>query len=191
MSWIHLQRNNFSFSKTCSRRLQKVFAGRLKTSSRRPQDLLKTSLRGCLADMSWRRLWRQKTVALKMSSRCLQDIFTTSSPRRMFAGIGYSMLYFCNVNTLYVAKIKRRILQRRRVTYLLTFLCICNRFLRELYINKANATWKLKYRIPQWVLWNCMEQNFQQLVKYRKEKLWKLWNRLSWNTISGNSNLFN
>ena len=36
--------------------------------------------------MSWSRLGRHKNVTLKTSSRRLQDVFSTSSPRRMFAG---------------------------------------------------------------------------------------------------------
>ena len=53
---------------------------------RRLQDVFKTpSIRVCNTS-SWRRLERQKNVTLKMSSRHLQDIFSTSSPRRMFAG---------------------------------------------------------------------------------------------------------
>ena len=58
------------------------------------QDLLKTSLRrvcktSCnyIFKTSSRHLGRQKNVTLKTSSRRLQDVFSTSSPRRMFAGL--------------------------------------------------------------------------------------------------------
>ena len=73
-----LQRNNFSSSKTSSRRLQDVF----KTFSRRLLRCLSDVLQLCLQDV----LEDKKNVALKTSSRRLQDVFSTSSPRRMFAG---------------------------------------------------------------------------------------------------------
>ena len=50
------------------------------------EDVFKTFLRRCLPIMSWRPLGRQKNVTLKMSSICLQELFSKSSPRRMFAG---------------------------------------------------------------------------------------------------------
>ena len=63
------------------------------------QDVLKTCLQDvlqlCLQDvfkMSSRRLGRQKNVTLKRSSRRLQDVFSTFSPRRMFAGYGALIL---------------------------------------------------------------------------------------------------
>ena len=72
--------------KTSSRRLQNIFQDVFKTSSRR---VCKTScsyvfkkssrrLQGALKD--------KKNVTLKTSWRCLQYVFNTSSPRRMFAG---------------------------------------------------------------------------------------------------------
>ena len=81
-----------------SRPLQDVFAiGLPKTSSIRLQDafarclqdvFMKTSCnRRRLAIMSWRRLGRHKDVTLKTSSRHLQDVFSTSSPKQMCAGI--------------------------------------------------------------------------------------------------------
>ena len=96
-SWRLLQCNNFSSSKTSSRRLQDVFAGHLpKRSSRRLQDVFKTSsqdvfktslkrlqdvFKTCLQDVL-----ENKKCSLKTSARSLQDVFNTSSPRRMFAG---------------------------------------------------------------------------------------------------------
>ena len=86
--------------KTFSRRLQNVFARHLQvvfktcsrricktSSSRRLQGVFKTSSRRRLGIMSWRRLERQKKVALKTSSRRLQDVFSTSSSKWMFAGL--------------------------------------------------------------------------------------------------------
>ena len=93
-SWRRLQRNTFCLPwpllKTSSRRLQDVFAmrfpkmslRRLQESSRRHQDVFARRL----AIMSSRRLGRQKNVTAKTSWRCLEDVFSTSSPRRMFAG---------------------------------------------------------------------------------------------------------
>ena len=86
-SWRRLQRDTFCLPwpllKTSSRRLQDVFAIRLpKISSRRLQDVFARRL----AIMSSRRLVRQKNVTAKTSWRCLEDVFSTSSPRRMFAG---------------------------------------------------------------------------------------------------------
>ena len=76
-------------SKTSSRRLQR-------NTFRLPrplQDVFKTCLQDvlqlCLQEVfktSSRRLERQKNVTLKTSWRCLQYVFNTSSPRRMFAG---------------------------------------------------------------------------------------------------------
>ena len=73
-SWRRLQRNTFRLP-------------------RRLEDVLKTYLQDvlqlCLPDVfktSSRRLGRQKNVTLKTSSRRLQDVFSTFSPRRMFAG---------------------------------------------------------------------------------------------------------
>ena len=87
---IILPRKHFLFSKTSSRRLEDVFSVTLfvfqdvfKTSSRR---VCKTSCNYVFKTSS-RRLGRQKNVTLKTSSRRLQDVFSTSSPRRMFAGL--------------------------------------------------------------------------------------------------------
>ena len=74
--------------------LKDVFAIRLtKTFSRRLQDVFKTCLQDvlqlCLQDVyktSSRRLGRQKNVTLKTPWRGLQDVFSTSSPKQMFAG---------------------------------------------------------------------------------------------------------
>ena len=68
--------------KIFSRRFLDVF---LKIFSKRLQDILQTRLEYVLKT-SWRRLGRQKFVELKTSSRCLQGVFNTSSPRPMFAG---------------------------------------------------------------------------------------------------------
>ena len=77
-------------SKTSSKRLQDVF----KTFSRRLQDVFKMCLQDvlqlCLQDVfktSSRRLERQKNVTLKTSWGHLEDVFSTFSLRRMFAGI--------------------------------------------------------------------------------------------------------
>ena len=77
------------------RRLQDIFAKRLpKTSSRRFQDVFKTSSKTCLQDVLqlclqdvFKTSWKTKNVTLKTSSRCLQDVFSTSSPRPMFPGL--------------------------------------------------------------------------------------------------------
>ena len=79
------------YSKTSSRRLQDVSARRL--PSRSLQEVFKTSARRRLAIMSGRHLQdilrsleRKNNVMLKTFSTCLQDVFSTYSPRRMFAG---------------------------------------------------------------------------------------------------------
>ena len=105
-----LPSKSFLFSKTSLRRLEDVFSTLyvfqdiLKTSSRRLQDVFaihlpKTSSRrvyktSCnyVFKTSSRRLGRQKNVALKTSSRRLQGDFSTSSPRRMFAGMKVSII---------------------------------------------------------------------------------------------------
>ena len=89
MSWRRLQ----DVLKTSSRSLEDVFAKRLSImSSRRLQDSFKTCLQSvlqlCLQDVfktPSRHLGRQKNVTLKTSWKRLQDVFSTSSPRRMFA----------------------------------------------------------------------------------------------------------
>ena len=98
--------------KTSSRRLQDVFAIRLpKTFSRHLQDVFKTFSRPlqdvfqdvlqlCLQDVfktSSRRRGRQKNVTLKTSWRRLEDVFSMSSPRRMFAGIVRQHFEICFV----------------------------------------------------------------------------------------------
>ena len=100
-----LPSKHFLFSKTSSRRLQDVFSVTLfvfqdvflkclqdvfKTSprrlARRLQDVFKTCLQDvlqlCLQDV----LEDKKNVTLKTTSRRIQDVFSTSSPRRMFLG---------------------------------------------------------------------------------------------------------
>ena len=102
-----LPSKSFLFSKTPLRRLEDVFStfyvfqDILKTSSRRLQDVFaihlpKTSSRrvyktSCnyVFKTSSRRLGRQNNVT---SSRRLQDDFSTSSPRRMFAGLKVSII---------------------------------------------------------------------------------------------------
>ena len=59
-----------------------VFQHVFQTSLKRLQDVLARRL----AITSWRSLGRQKSVPLKTSWGCLQDVFSTSSPRRMFVG---------------------------------------------------------------------------------------------------------
>ena len=111
--------------KTSWRHLEDVF----KTSWRRLEDVLKASWRHMaktnilvLTKTSWRRLedvfWRHKAkanilVLIKTSSededeRRLQDVFKTSSSRRMFAGnhpdsfaFRSSEFFFCNIITTY------------------------------------------------------------------------------------------
>ena len=86
-----------------ARRLQDVFNTSSRRYPRRLQDFFETSSRCIcktpssrrLQDVSVRRLLqdvfksleRQKNVTLKTSSIRLQDVFSTSSSRRMFAGI--------------------------------------------------------------------------------------------------------
>ena len=102
-----LPSKSFLFSKTSLRRLEDVFSTLyvfqdiLKTSSRRLQDVFaihlpKTSSRrvyktSCnyVFKTSSRRLGRQNNVT---SSRRLQDDVSTSSPRRMFAGLKVSII---------------------------------------------------------------------------------------------------
>ena len=78
--------------KTSSRRLQDVFAIRLpEMSSRRLQDVFKTCLQDvlqlCLQDV-FKTSWKTK--------KCYtEDVFSTSSPRQMFAGfIGASISWY-------------------------------------------------------------------------------------------------
>ena len=104
-SWRRLQRNTFRLPRPLEdvlktylqyvflKHLQDVLKTSCKTSSRCFQDVFKMCLQDvlqlCLQDaskMSWRRLGRQKNVTLKTSWGRLQDVFSTSSPRRMFAG---------------------------------------------------------------------------------------------------------
>ena len=82
-SWRRLQ-DVFAIRlpKTSSRPPQDVLQDVFKTFSRRLQDVFQDVFKTCL-----RRLGRQKNVTLKTSSRRLQVVFTTSSPRRMFAGL--------------------------------------------------------------------------------------------------------
>ena len=91
---------HFLFSKTSSRRLEDVFSVTLfvfqdvfKTSSRR---VCKTSC-NYVFKASSRRLGRQKNVTLKTSSRRLQDVFSTSSPRRMFSGNLTNLKYLVSI----------------------------------------------------------------------------------------------
>ena len=85
-----------------SRRLRDVFAIHLpKTSSRR---VYKTSCNYVFKTSS-RRLGRQKNVALKTPSRRLQDVFSTSSARRMFAGMK-NAFYFM-LKALFVLEVFR------------------------------------------------------------------------------------
>ena len=88
-----LQRNNFCLSRPLEdilktylqyvfmKYLQEVLQDVFKTFSRRLQDVFARRL----AIMSWRRLGRQKNITLKTSWRRFEDVFSTSSPRRMFA----------------------------------------------------------------------------------------------------------
>ena len=70
-SWRRLQRNNFSSSKTSSRRLARGLENIFKTSSRR------------LCETSSRSLGRRKIITLKTCWRRLQD-------QQMFAGCVFS-----------------------------------------------------------------------------------------------------
>ena len=89
-------RTNFLFAirlpKTSSRRLARRLKVVLKTSSRRLPRRLQDVFARRLEIMSSRRLGRQKNFTLKTSSRRLQDVFSTFSPRRMFAGYGALIL---------------------------------------------------------------------------------------------------
>ena len=75
--------------------LQDVFKTSFKMSSRRLSRCLQDVFARRPAIMSSRRLGRQKNVTLKTSWRLLQDVFSTSSPRQMFAG---SIDIFCSSN---------------------------------------------------------------------------------------------
>ena len=99
-----VQRNNFLFYKTSSRLLQDVFPIRLpktssrrlhKTPSRRFQNVFKPPSKTFSRRVSktpssryFQDVFKKTSCnyALKTSSRRLQDVFSTSSPRRMFAG---------------------------------------------------------------------------------------------------------
>ena len=52
---------------------------------RRLEDVFKTCLQDVFLKRSWRPLGRQRNVTLRTSLKRLQDVFSTSSPRRMFA----------------------------------------------------------------------------------------------------------
>ena len=68
-------------SKTCSRRICKTSSWR-----RLQEDVWQLCLESFLKTSS-RSLERQRKVVLKTSSRRLQDIFSTSSPKLIFAGL--------------------------------------------------------------------------------------------------------
>ena len=107
--WLHLQARNkseltisnpqpeayFPIFSLFAKRLRKTSSSRLaRRLPRRLQDVFKTSSRRvCKTSCNYvfktssRRLGRQKNVTLKTSSRRLQDVFSTSSPRQMFAGL--------------------------------------------------------------------------------------------------------
>ena len=77
-----LPSKHFLFSKTSSRRLEDVFRVALFRLPRRLQNVFAKRL----AIMSWRRLQNVLEDKKMLHWRHLQDIFCTSSPRRMFAG---------------------------------------------------------------------------------------------------------
>ena len=96
--------------------------------------------------MSSRRLGRQKNVTLKTSSRRLQDVFSTSSPRRMFAGmiVHKDAMFFSlkmsvnlsqyrgiiglfNVSSIIMIKFKNRTVSR------LYYLCNTNQVSKNIY----------------------------------------------------------
>ena len=86
----YVEWQTFVKTKCAPRRLQDVFKTSSRRLPRRLQDVFKTCLQDVLQlclQTSSRRLGRQKNVTLTTSSRCLQDVFSTSSPRRMFAGM--------------------------------------------------------------------------------------------------------
>ena len=92
-----LQRNSFHhpkpwrrFRKTCCKYVLKTYLKYVLLKAF--QDVFKTCLQDvlqlCLQDVyktSSRRLGRQKNVTLKTPWRRLQDVFSTSSPRQIFA----------------------------------------------------------------------------------------------------------
>ena len=82
---------HFSSSKTSWRHLVGIFTIRLpKMSSRRLQNVFKTSSRRvCKTSCNYvfKTSWKTKNVTLKTSWRRLEDVFSTFSPRRMFAGM--------------------------------------------------------------------------------------------------------
>ena len=83
---LNLPSKHFLFSKMSWRRLEDFEKARLQ------EDVLQW----CLEDIfktSSRRLKRQNNVTLKTSSRCLQDLFSASSPRWMFAGSSKHFLF--------------------------------------------------------------------------------------------------
>ena len=90
----YVEWQTFVKAKCAPRRLQDVFKTSSRRLPRRLQNVFKTSSRRvCKTSCNYvfktssRRLGRQKNVTLKTSSRRLQDVFSTSSPRRMFAGM--------------------------------------------------------------------------------------------------------
>ena len=82
--------------KTC---LQDVF---FKTSSRRLQ---KTSC-SYILKKSKKKIWRQRNVTLNTSSRPPEDVFSTSSPRRMLARSRLEV--FCKKGVSNLAKLIRK-----------------------------------------------------------------------------------
>ena len=109
------------------RRLQDVFKTSLRYLPRRLQDVFKTCLQDvlllCLQDVFKtfsRCLGRQKNVTLKTSSKRLQAVFSTSSPRRMFAGLRLTKfflvlkkksVFFRNTNGHVLPKIQSQLLR--------------------------------------------------------------------------------
>ena len=84
------KRSSRGVGKMC---LQNVFKTSSKISSRR---VFKTSSRCCqdvfkktTCKHVFKRSWKTKNVTLKTSARNLYDIFSTSSPRQLFAGINW------------------------------------------------------------------------------------------------------
>ena len=91
-SWCVCNMSSKKVLKTSWRSLQDVFAWRLQDIFKMFwdifQDVFKSStedaLQLCLEEVKEKK-WRQKNVTLNTSSRPLEDVFSASSPRRMFA----------------------------------------------------------------------------------------------------------
>ena len=201
--------------KTSSRRLQDVFEIRLpkrssrrlqdvfKTFSRRPprrlQDVFKTCLLDvlqlCLQDV-FKTSWKTKNVTLKTSSRSLQDVFSTSSPRRMFAGLISSDEILQTNQWVITFHISTRS-SRPEMFLRKGVLKVCSKFIgehpcRRVFPIKLDELWAqlcyffaLQTRKGKDTLWNFSFKTFHEIQfqgHFVKHEI------LSWNTLTLVSN---